>query len=281
MRVAILLPTKGRAAQMKARVNDLLMQSVPPNVDLTVVLAVCEDDEETIKAAGELIDQWEGSDVLVIRTYRPAGSTAVEGWNLAYSDVTDYADWLVLGADDIIWHPDWLANALKAAGDTYQVVGLHDGHTNLRHYGAHYMATAEFCAAHLGGVFIPPMYKSWWFDREVCEKAAGLGLYVAAWDALAEHAHPDWNKAPMDATYQEAWHLHDLDREVYEARKAAGFPVDYESVLVVEPVVEDEPIDATDAAIKLAAKYGIDLATVTGTGTDGRIIKSDVEAMLS
>jgi len=38
-----------------------------------------------------------------------------------------------------------------------------------------------------------------------------------------------------------------------------------------------EEIDATDAAIKLADQEGIDLATVTGTGDEGRILKSDVE----
>lgn len=44
------------------------------------------------------------------------------------------------------------------------------------------------------------------------------------------------------------------------------------------PEEEDqEEIDATDAAIKLADQEGIDLATVTGTGDEGRILKSDVE----
>lgn len=39
-------------------------------------------------------------------------------------------------------------------------------------------------------------------------------------------------------------------------------------------------VDATDAAIELAAKHKLDLATITGTGTNGRITKADVEAAI-
>lgn len=52
----------------------------------------------------------------------------------------------------------------------------------------------------------------------------------------------------------------------------------------LSPVASIEPltveIDATPAAIKLAAQNGIDLTTVTGSGTDGRILKSDIEALI-
>lgn len=44
------------------------------------------------------------------------------------------------------------------------------------------------------------------------------------------------------------------------------------------PVVD---IDATDAAAELAKEHGIDLATVEGTGASGRILKSDVEALVN
>jgi pyruvate/2-oxoglutarate dehydrogenase complex dihydrolipoamide acyltransferase (E2) component len=39
-----------------------------------------------------------------------------------------------------------------------------------------------------------------------------------------------------------------------------------------------EGINATDGAIEAANELGVDLATVTGTGADGRITKADVEA---
>jgi len=43
------------------------------------------------------------------------------------------------------------------------------------------------------------------------------------------------------------------------------------------PMQPAAPINATEAAIKLAAERGIDLATVTPTGKNGRILASDIE----
>lgn len=235
MKVAVLLPSTGRPAQMHERVSDLLSHDRPKGVTLLVWLAVPEDDDKTQEAADTLFARSPGLKL----TTRPPDTTAVQGWNQAFVHAyQDGADWFVLGADDIKWHPGWLEAALSLAEKSgAQVIGLHDGHTNLNHYGAHYMVHREFVEKELGWVFIPPMYSSWWFDREVCEKAAGLGLYAPCWEALAEHTHPDWSTAAMDATYEKGYALHEIDRTIYEARKADDFPVDYPSLLT-EPIKE-------------------------------------------
>ena len=41
-----------------------------------------------------------------------------------------------------------------------------------------------------------------------------------------------------------------------------------------------DEVDATDSARELAEKHDIDLAEVDGTGSDGRIVKSDVQALV-
>ena len=43
---------------------------------------------------------------------------------------------------------------------------------------------------------------------------------------------------------------------------------------------EDSGLDATEPAIELAEKHGIDLASVSGSGADGRILKSDIEKLI-
>lgn len=48
----------------------------------------------------------------------------------------------------------------------------------------------------------------------------------------------------------------------------------------IKTVVGDMLVDSTLAALRLAEKHGVDLRTVTGSGTNGRILKKDVEAML-
>jgi large subunit ribosomal protein L21 len=72
-----------------------------------------------------------------------------------------------------------------------------------------------------------------------------------------------------------------------KAKKAVE-PVEAEvPVVETEPAVEAEAvvvesteapveIDATDTARSLAEEHGIDLATIAGTGKEGRILKSDV-----
>lgn len=249
MIVAVLLPTTGRPEQMAARVSDLLMQRLPKGVSLTVYLAVPGDDKETLDKSDAIFEHFRHKLV-----ERKPNTTAVDGWNAAFVKAYhDGAEWFVLGADDIKWHPGWLEAALSLADKSgAQVIGLHDGHTNLNHYGAHYMVHREFVEKELGGAFIPPGYGSWWFDREVCEKAAGLGLYAPCWDALAEHTHPDWNSAPMDDTYKMALPLHDTDRQLYEARKADGYPVDYPSLIKDKPVAKDAPEVVEEAEEKPA-----------------------------
>ena len=223
MRIAICLPTKGRPAQMKKRVNDLILQPLPDGVDLILSLAVIRDDTETLRAVNEVIDQWYDSDVTVLLTFRESGSTAVDGWNRAYNAVADICDWFVLGADDLIWADGWLEAAMElfAAGE---VIGLNDTHTDLNQYAPHYMASAAFCRDVLGGCLVPPIYRSWWFDREVCEIAQSFGVYVPGWGVIVAHTHPDWKTAEMDDIYSQARPLHDADRALYLRRQRLGFP---------------------------------------------------------
>lgn len=62
-----------------------------------------------------------------------------------------------------------------------------------------------------------------------------------------------------------------------QARIKAGLLIKVKAVEVVETADAEEQPDATPAAVELAKEKGIDLASVTGTGADGRITKSDVE----
>lgn len=82
--------------------------------------------------------------------------------------------------------------------------------------------------------------------------------------------------------------LADITPELWEALPAwLQASVDaapmYRKTPVPKARAQDEPqdgIDATGAAREMAAALGVDLATVTGTGEGGRIIKTDVEAAL-
>jgi hypothetical protein len=231
--VAVLLPTRGRAEQMTERVSALLGQKTPRGVSLTVYLSVEKGDKETVKAAGALAKKHKKA-VQIVK--RDNGTSAVQGWNLAYaaamSDGPEGPDWLVLGADDVEWGEGWLDEALKVAKETgAEFIGLYDGHHDLSDLAPHYMVSAGFTSIHLGGVMIPPAYTSWSFDRELTERAQGMGVYAPAHNARVIHSHPAWGTAEMDDTYKAGHAAHENDRAVFRDRKAWGWPVNYESVL--------------------------------------------------
>lgn len=57
-------------------------------------------------------------------------------------------------------------------------------------------------------------------------------------------------------------------------------PDDFE-IVGAEDRAESLEVSASDAAVKLAAEHGIDLATIEGTGKDGSIVKKDVEIAIT
>ena len=59
-----------------------------------------------------------------------------------------------------------------------------------------------------------------------------------------------------------------------ESKSLGGAP---ENKMVL-PDTENKEFDATPAAEELAEELGVDLGSVKGTGADGRITKSDVQA---
>lgn len=217
MIVAVLLPTRKRPEQMTKNVIGLLEQKMPKGVELRVYLSVMGTDRPTAFAANKLAKKYKS----IIICGRDPDTTAVEGWNLAYeAAVADKAEWLVLGADDVVWEPGWLEEALKVANETgAHVIGLNDGHTDLEQYGAHYMATKEFTDKYIGGHMAPPEYKSWWFDREICEIARALNTYAPTYGAMARHLHPEWQTAEMDETYEAGYKHHLADYVIYTNRK--------------------------------------------------------------
>lgn len=104
-------------------------------------------------------------------------------------------------------------------------------------------------------------------------KAAEPGT-VALWEV--HPAHPGGevfiaSEKPVEAALTPA-----VKARLKDGRLLA---VDGDLPPAAEPVATESP-DATDAARELAAEHDIDLAAITGTGADGRILKSDVEALL-
>lgn len=134
--------------------------------------------------------------------------------------------------DDQIFHPGWLANALRELDRMGGgLVAFNDLKSNGDDYAAHFIVSRDFLREHMGGTLWPPMYKSWWCDWELSEKAKAIGKYAWARDAIVEHNHWSFNLSDMDDTYRAGQQHHDDDHAILIARRAAGYPVTWQGVL--------------------------------------------------
>lgn len=277
--VAVLYPTRGRAEQAKELAGDMLAQLYPDGVRVTLVASVEDSDHETIEVMTGLAEKHPGNVVILARA--PL-TTSIYGWNQAYAYARDVAEWVVLGADDVVWKEGWLQTALDTARERgAALVGLHDGHDPHRKYGPHYIARVDFLEEHMGGVMSVPHYGSWGSDYEVSARADRAGLYASAPGTPINHLHPVWGLSERDDTYNAAWHKHEADRVLRQKRARQGYPTDYEPAQLEGEVINAlSVIDATDAAAALADEHGLDLHAIKGSGVGGRILKGDVESVL-
>lgn len=190
------------------------------------VLAVIDQDPEAIKVA-------ESFDVDLLN-YSPSRRGALNAWNIGLRQSD--GDILVPAGDDQLFHEGWLDYALESHEKQlggYGVVGMNDlaynGNTQV---ATMFLFDRTYCEEVMGGVFAPPVYKYYCVDSEWNEKAKMLGKFY--WDerSVVEHLHSAHGKRPVDETdgfKEDTWMQ--SDNRVFEERKAARFPIVWESLI--------------------------------------------------
>ena len=98
--------------------------------------------------------------------------------------------------------------------------------------------------------------------------------------AKVEFIHKGGRKQIMAQSYAEI--LQKLNQGTYQTRDMRAAPPVAAPAPKATPAVidEDEP-RVSEAVAEFALLHGVDLEKVVGTGKDGRIKKSDVEAVLA
>lgn len=158
--------------------------------------------------------------------------TAIQGWNFAASHAS--GSFLKVWDDDLVAHPGWLDEVEKTWIDNgspdIAYIGLWDKHPDVPDkLFTRAIGTRKFFKEVCGGVLTIPAYRSWYDDTEKFERAKAAGCAIYCPTAIIEHHHPAYGY-PTDATYELAKARQINDADIFQQRKAAGFPNDYDSV---------------------------------------------------
>lgn len=134
--------------------------------------------------------------------------------------------WVFTGADDLRFHPGWLAASVRRHVRTGAlVVGTNDlGNPYVMRglYATHLFVHREWVAR--GTVDEPGLvfhegYDHNCVDTELVETAKARRQFAFARDAHVEHLHPSWKKAVDDATYRKGRKNHHADRQLLNQRR--------------------------------------------------------------
>jgi hypothetical protein len=195
-RCAVLVPILGRPGHVAPLVKSLR----DSKADARLVLICNHDDAETIAAVRRanrrpLIVPW-------------AAGYADWARKLNYAWARTDEEWRFHGADDIHFHPGWLEAAI-AVGERYAacVVGTNDlGNPRVKAgvHATHQLVHRDYWECGTideAGKVVTEAYHHNFVDDEFVQTAMSRSTYAAALRSHVEHFHPDWGKAPNDATY--------------------------------------------------------------------------------
>jgi hypothetical protein len=212
MRVAAIMPCRGRAEQTVRNVQRLLATAGHGDWELW---CVCDGDGEVYNAL-----QANGIRTSVLESDGPHGY-----WQSLYRISSNTSAPLFVNlANDLIPGQHWLARAVAAYDDAFGdgdgMVGFNGDSHEVGH-SCHFLISRGLLARYGGW---PVWYSHNFGDTELCQRAIADRCYVKAPWALLFHDHPYFGGAD-DAVYAEGRATSDQDEQLYHERRRAGWPV--------------------------------------------------------
>lgn len=209
MKVAAIMPCRGRAEQTVRNVRRLLATAGDVDWDLITVTDADQETYEALRAVHRL----------------PFSTMTRHGYWGCMQLATDATDAPLICnlANDLLPGQHWLQRAVaayQATFDQYGLLGFNDGHHETEH-SCHFLIDRDLLT-YLGGW--PVWYDHNYGDTELCQRTIDLGLYAKAPWATLYHDHPYFGGTD-DAVYAEGRAQSERDRQLYEQRRAAGWPM--------------------------------------------------------
>lgn len=217
MRVAAIMPCRGRAEQTVRNVRRLLATAGTDDWELWCVV---DDDAALWRELGQ---ELQGSGVQLRLMRAEHGRNGGYWYALAYATEQTDAPLLVNLANDLIPGQHWLARALRAYDQTFGpnagMLGFNGDSHEVGH-SCHFVIDRHLLAA-FGGW--PVWYQHNFGDTELCQRAIAIGAYAKAPWALLFHDHPYFG-GDDDAVYAEGRATSDRDAQLYHDRQRANWP---------------------------------------------------------
>ncbi len=176
MKIAILVPTLGRPAELRPLLQSVATTTPPGSAEVVFVLD--HDDPEThaeLHAAWE--QGWRFSSVFADGTFPEKTNAGVAATSQPF---------VLPGADDIAFHTGWLDHALAAFTDGVEVVGTNDlspstadgQHATMPIIRRSYIESPGAAYGETGTVFHAGFHHNF-CERETCLLAQHRGVYAS------------------------------------------------------------------------------------------------------
>lgn len=233
-KISIVIPSYCRPQLLRECLDSIGYNTSLTNEYEIEVVVVVDDDINTLIACEHELrsDKFK---LLALYTARKTSNIAAwnEGTRIATGNI-----FLHFG-DDSILAPGALSlvyNKWVEMG-RYGLVGFNDlMHSPQADTGMPIVITTplydrDFCRHYLGGVMVVPHYKAYCADLEFHQRALKSGKVAWLEDAIAEHKHSANGKRPLDEFEKLKVNYWDYDTILFQVRKAAGFPDDFEPVI--------------------------------------------------
>jgi glycosyltransferase involved in cell wall biosynthesis len=216
----VLIPVLDRPHRARPVVSSIVETS-----DASVLFVATAGDRDELRAIRSVQRKHDRVGLLLVEPH-PHGDYArkINAGVRATSE-----EWVFQGADDLVFHPGWLDEALLAAEiNRARVIGTQDlcnPRTRTGRHSTHSLVARSY-VEEIGTVDEPGKllhegYAHGFVDDELVYTAKRRGEFAFAPRSIVEHLHPTRKTAAMDATYEKATDRrnHARDRAMFGTRR--------------------------------------------------------------
>ena len=143
--------------------------------------------------------------------------------NSAYKQVS--SEYFFTGADDLVFHLNWLENAMPLLNKGCEVVGTNDllnRYVKAGQHATHFFVKRSYIE-NVGGVIdnsYPVLYEynHNYCDTEFIETAKKRGVFYPCLSSIVKHNHYTVGRSKFDSVYKKSNETKEIDKKKYEER---------------------------------------------------------------